>query len=277
MPVTGHPGPADPRGPRGRGVFTAMTFNVRRSLPAYPPHAPDAWFTRVPAVQAVLRAHLPELVALQEMLPEQQHPVQDALGGSHVLLGGGRDAGGRGERCLLAVDTDRFGIERWQQRWLSPTPEVVGSKRPGELWPRTAVSADLVDRRTGVAWRAVATHLDPWPERTRLRQLAVLQQLHLGWGGPLLLLGDMNAAAGRSRTWDAARAGGLRDVLPPGAPGSYHRYRDPGPRTPRLDWILCSGPVRVVDARVLTERPRGVWASDHFPVLAALEHDPAAS
>ena len=125
-------------------------------------------------------------------------------------------------------------------------------------------------------WRAVATHLDPWPERSRLRKLAALQHLHLDWDGPLLLLGDMNAPAGRSRTWDAALAGGLRDVLPAGAPGTFPRYREPGPRTPRLDWILHSGPVRVLDARVVTERPRGTWASDHFPVLAVLEHDPAA-
>ena len=46
-----------------------------------------------------------------------------------------------------------------------------------------------------------------------------------------------------------------------------------GARTPRLDWILYGGPVRVLAARVLAERPRGVWASDHFPVRAELEHD----
>ena len=48
-----------------------MTFNVRRPLPKYGRMAPDAWFTRAPAVQAVLRAHRPELVALQEVLPQQ--------------------------------------------------------------------------------------------------------------------------------------------------------------------------------------------------------------
>jgi endonuclease/exonuclease/phosphatase family metal-dependent hydrolase len=267
------PGPADPRGPRGRGAFTAMTFNVRRPLPKYGRAAPDAWFTRAPAVQAVLRAHRPELTALQEVLPEQLHHVRQALGPDHVLLGGGRDADGGGERCLLAVDTARFRIERWQQRWLSALPEVPGSKVPGDLFPRTLVLADLTDRRTGVSWRVGATHLDPWPERARLRQLAALQGLLLGWDGPLVLLGDMNAAAGRSRTWDAALAGGLRDTLPPDAAGTFPRYREPGARTPRLDWILYGGPVRVLDARVLAERPRGVWASDHFPVLAELEHD----
>jgi endonuclease/exonuclease/phosphatase family metal-dependent hydrolase len=267
------PGPADPRGPRGRGAFTAMTFNIRRPMEKYRRMAPDAWFTRAPAVQAVLGAHRPELAALQEVLPQQLHPLQQALGPGHVLLGTGRDAGGRGERCLLAVDTDRFGIDRWQQRWLSPRPEVPGSKSPGDLFPRTLVLADLTDRRTGVAWRAVATHLDPWPERGRLRQLAALQGLLLGWDGPLLLLGDMNAAAGRSRTWDAALAGGLRDTLPADAAGTFPRYREPGAGTPRLDWILYGGRVRVLDSRVLAERPRGVWASDHFPVLAELEHD----
>ncbi|MGQ1798451.1 endonuclease/exonuclease/phosphatase family protein [Kocuria oceani] len=273
MAATGRPGPADPRGPRGRGVLTVMTFNVRRPLPRYRRGAPDAWFTRAPAVQALLRAHRPHLAALQEVHPEQLHPLRDALGPGHVLLGTGRDAGGRGERCLLAVDTTRFTVDRWRQRWLSRTPEVPGSRGAGDAFPRTAVLADLTDRRTGVAWRAVATHLDPWPERARLRQLAALQGLLLGWEGPLLLLGDWNAAAGRSRTWDAAVAGGLRDTLPPDAPGTFHRYRPPGARTPRLDWILHGGPVRVLGSRVLAERPGGVWASDHFPVLAELEHD----
>ncbi|MEX5296405.1 endonuclease/exonuclease/phosphatase family protein [Kocuria sp. CPCC 205268] len=250
-----------------------MTFNIRRPLGAYRRAAPDAWFTRAPAVQAVLRAHRPQLAALQEVLPEQLHPVQAALGPDHVLLGTGRDGGGRGERCLLSVDTARFGIERWEQRWLSPQPEVPGSRWPGDLFPRTLVLADLVDRRTGVAWRAVATHLDPWPEHSRLRQLAVLQRLLLGRDGPLLLLGDMNAAAGRSRTWDAALAGGLRDTLPPDAAGTFPRYREPRAGAPRLDWILYGGRVRVLGSRVLAERPRGVWASDHFPVLAEVELD----
>ncbi|MFI7580484.1 endonuclease/exonuclease/phosphatase family protein [Kocuria kalidii] len=249
-----------------------MTFNVRRPMESYRRASPDAWFTRAPAVQTVLRAHRPQLTALQEVLPGQVHLLQGALGADHVLLGEGRDAGGRGERCLLAVDTARFEIERWQQRWLSPTSDVPGSKWPGDFFPRTLVLADLRDRRTGVLWRAVATHLDPWPESARLRKLAVLQRLHQEWGGPLLLLGDMNAAAGRSRTWDAALSGGLRDTLPADAPGTFHRYRGPRPRTPRLDWILYGGPVRVLGSRVLADRPRGVWASDHFPVLARLEH-----
>ncbi|MFE7631223.1 endonuclease/exonuclease/phosphatase family protein [Kocuria sp. NPDC057446] len=255
-----------------------MTFNIRRPLGTYRRSAPDAWFTRAPAVQAVLRTHRPELAALQEVLPEQLHHVRQALGPDHVLLGGGRDADGGGERCLLAVDTTRFRVERWQQRWLSARPEVPGSKWPGDLFPRTLVLAELTDRRTGVAWWVGATHLDPWPERARLRQLAALQRLLLGRVGPLLLLGDMNAAAGRSRTWDAAIAGGLRDTLPADAAGTFHRYREPGARTPRLDWILCGGGVRVLDSRVLAERPLGVWASDHFPVLAEIEHDggPAA-
>lgn len=250
-----------------------MTFNVRRPLPRYRPGVPDAWFTRAPAVQAVLREHLPELVALQEVHLEQLHPLREALGPGHVLLGEGRDADGRGERCLLAVDTGRFEIQRWQQRWLSPTPDVPGSRWPGGSYPRSVVHAELADRRTGVVWRVAATHLDPWPERVRLRQLAALQAPHLAWAGPLVLLGDMNAAAGRSRTWDAALVGGLRDALPADAPGTFHRYRQPGPRTPRLDWILHGGPVRVLRARVVGDRPRGTWASDHFPVLAELEHD----
>ena len=70
-----------------------------------------------------------------------------------------------------------------------------------------------------------------------------------------------------------AAAVGLRRTLPPDAAGTFPRYREPGARTPRLDWILYGGPVRVLDARVLAERPRGVWASDHFPVRAELEHD----
>ncbi|KUG52035.1 MULTISPECIES: endonuclease/exonuclease/phosphatase family protein [Kocuria] len=250
-----------------------MTFNVRRPLERYRRVAPDAWFTRAPAVRAVLRTHRPELAALQEVHPQQLHHLQQALGADHVLLGGGRDADGRGERCLLAVDTARFGIEHWEQRWLSPQPELPGSKWPGDLFPRTLVLAELTDRRTGVAWRAVATHLDPWPEHSRLRQLAALQRRLVGGDGPLLVLGDMNAAAGRSRTWDAALAGGLRDTLPADAAGTFHRYRRPRARTPRLDWILYGGRVRVLDSRVLAERPRGVWASDHFPVLAELEHD----
>ncbi|MEX5303387.1 endonuclease/exonuclease/phosphatase family protein [Kocuria sabuli] len=250
-----------------------MTFNVRRPLPRYRRGDPDAWFTRAPAVQALLHAHRPGLAALQEVQPEQLHLLREALGPEHVLLGTGRNADGHGERCLLAVDTGRFAVDGWRQRWLSRTPEVPGSRGSGDAFPRTAVLADLTDRRTGVAWRAVATHLDPWPESARLRQLAALQCLLLGWDGPRLLLADWNAAAGRSRTWDAALAGGLRDTLPPEAPGTFHRYREPGARTPRLDWILHGGPVRVLGARVLTERPRGVWASDHFPVLAELEHD----
>jgi len=117
------------------------------------------------------------------------------------------------------------------------------------------------------------THLPYGRERDQARREAARlireQLLRLPARLPALVTGDFNAPAGgeiyHMLTLD------LRDAWTgatrvSGPEGTFHGFgRFPGGR---IDWILYRHLRRVDSAETVTDTPRGVYPSDHFPVCA---------
>jgi endonuclease/exonuclease/phosphatase family metal-dependent hydrolase len=100
-------------------------------------------------------------------------------------------------------------------------------------------------------------------------------------GSAVVVLGDFNALAGSSGTWDLATSQGLRD--------SWHIARArQGPAVTsngfgpppvdwegRIDWILVGGPIAVPSVATIVHSVEGRFPSDHYPVFATLEIHPS--
>ena len=254
-----------------------------------------AWQDRLPVLTRGLQQAAPDIAALQEV------PARD-LGVVTALLGGGYHL----TPFSHAADDGIGGVlaTRWPHQVLAEIDQR-DQDRPGELpWAATL----LVRVATPVGDVVVAHHKPSWPfpaEAARERQaLAAARALeeHVG-GAHAVLLGDLDA------TPDAASVLFLRGRRPidgfsvcyqdawetvhPREPGFTFDAVNPLVRrgevatavSRRIDYVLvrsvAHGPtLQVVSCeRLFTDPEDGVWASDHFGVLAELavpDHPPGS-
>src|SRR6056297_763941 len=82
----------------------------------------DAWHDRRDAVGRLVRFHRPDVAAFQEPLPDQRDDLRERLP-AYEFVGRGREAGGGGEGCPIAVRSDRWEVAASDTFWLSESPE----------------------------------------------------------------------------------------------------------------------------------------------------------
>ena len=252
-----------------------MSFNIRW------PMAEDTdkrgWARRGPLVVRLIREHRPDVVGLQEAHPDYLRDLLKALSGYAVLHGGERRTANailyRHER-LRVVAAAQFDL-------VSP----VGM--PGD---RHCTWARLTDTVDGASFYIYNVHFDNRTPESRAASARVLarQIQDRSPADPVIVTGDFNAdeselpmryllgrdpledKEGRGTTIplplvDTFRA---RHDLREGI-GTGHGFG--GARNGRrIDAILVSLDVRVVDAAIVRDHENGVYASDHFPVTAKI-------
>jgi endonuclease/exonuclease/phosphatase family metal-dependent hydrolase len=252
-----------------------MTYNIRRRMAHVTQHSPDLWTHRRPHLQTLLRREMPTILGIQEGLPDQVEFVAQALGPGYRRIGRGRNADGEGEQCAIFFDTRRLTLNDWQQRALSDSPHVAGSRSWGNMLPRIVVSADFTDTATGIRFSVFNAHFDHFSRSSRARSAKMLNDLVEATDAPAIVLGDMNAGV-RSAPYRILTGGPLRDAwtnacerLTP-AWGTYSGYRRPKQGGRRIDWLLVTGSVTVEAVGINAVRFGGAAASDHEPVQARL-------
>ena len=256
----------------------------------------DAWHDRRDAVGRLVRFHRPDVAAFQEPLPEQRDDLRERLPG-YEFVGRGREAGGEGEGCPIAVRSDRWEVTESDTFWLSETP---GEPSTGwdASYPRIATWARVRTVDGGAELLVVNTHFDHVSAHARRESARLLRErvpeTAAADGGdsdetpPVVLVGDLNCTPGsephrvlvgdESGTREGATTGdtlSLRDA----APAADLRH---GPETSltdfarlidgrRIDHALVSPEVAVDAFATLTDRDdRGRYPSDHLPILARL-------
>lgn len=252
-----------------------MTWNIRRRIPWGGGRRTDRWTVRKPRLQSLLVREQPALFAAQEVLPDQEQAILQALGETHRVIGFGRGKHGTGERCPVFYDDSLLELLDWRQEALSETPERLGSTSWGNPFPRIALHADFRDRRTGTRFHLINTHLDPLSARSRHRSASVLRHAASASPHPCLVTGDFNAGPDSDTLREFLRDGTLVDAwhdtkahLSPEY-ATYANYR-PARTGTRIDWILTSAGIRTARIGINSTAVDGGWGSDHLPVQAEL-------
>ncbi|MCU1515131.1 MAG: hydrolase [Microbacteriaceae bacterium] len=253
-----------------------MSFNIRRRLPHLNPNNPDRWERRRPLLKRILEDEHPALVGVQEALPDMAGFVRHSLGKSYGSVGYGRQRDRKGEGCPIFFDRDRLKLLRWTQTALSATPLVQASATWGNRVPRVVVNAAFEDRATGRRFRAINTHFDHQSRNARLLAAGVVNGLAAASVLPSVVMGDFNTDAGTGPhnvlvgagelvdTWDAADRR-LTEVW-----GTFLDYKPPVHDRKRIDWILVSPSVEILEVGINVTCYDEGWPSDHAPVQAVL-------
>ena len=278
--------------------FRVMSFNLRGDGPeADPTHE---WAARAPAVTALLRAWRPDLIGFQEVMAGNLATLAAELAGYEWALG--RPGGPKGETRWNAIAWRGEAFELVEQGgfYLSETPELRSRGWDG-LLERTATWALLAWRRSEQRLLFVNTHLDHRGIVARREGscliLDVIEQ-RVGNQIPVVVTGDVNQSAPWTAAewqsgsadplvaiWAAAGyreaylAAGQGDERAGGRPNSFHGFEGAAfvpwdaSQTVRLDWILVregGRPVRVCGCTLDRQKTAGVFASDHYPLVADL-------
>ncbi|QUO47996.1 endonuclease/exonuclease/phosphatase family protein [Halorubrum ruber] len=261
----------------------------------------DAWHDRRDAVARLVRFHRPDVAAFQEPLPEQREDLRERLP-AYEFVGRGREAGGEGEGCPIAVRSERWEIVDSDTFWLSETPG-----EPSTGWdashPRIATWARVRARDGDARLLVVNTHFDHVSAHARRKSARLLRErvpeiaAANGISGdsdetlPVVLVGDLNCTPGSEPHRVLAGDDPKRDEKDSATPADDARsLRDAaaaadlrhGPETSltdfarlidgrRIDHALVSPDMAVDAFATLADRDdRGRYPSDHLPILARL-------
>ncbi|RMF42979.1 MAG: endonuclease/exonuclease/phosphatase family protein [Planctomycetota bacterium] len=237
----------------------------------------DVWANRRETVVATIQQA--DLVGLQEVVAQQLQDIESGTQGAGFdWYGVGREDGATaGEMTAVGWRSDRVRVLERGTFWLSPTPDVPGSRGWDAALPRIAswIRAQPIDG--GPEFYFVNTHFDHRGSAARENSARLLRRWVTERAGraPVIVTGDFNATE-----HDAP----IRTLLGDGSPLRDARklspLPDPGPNSTwngfrqivdgrRIDFIFVTDRVTVLEFRTLDPRtPDGRFGSDHLPVWA---------
>lgn len=257
-----------------------MSFNLRYNNPA---DGPNAWPLRRDRVAAAIRFHGPVLIGVQEALASMLSDLDGLLPGFGRVGVGRTDGATGGEYSAILYDTTRLAVEASGTFWLSPTPDVVGSRGWDAALERIATWARVRDKRTGCTWVHVNTHFDHVGDSARVESARLIRRRlgALAGGRALTMTGDFNADpshpvyATLTRRDNSSASPALRDAMTVsttphyGPQSTWNAFREIE-EARRIDFVFVSDGVQVLRHGILSDRWDGRFLSDHLPVLASV-------
>jgi endonuclease/exonuclease/phosphatase family metal-dependent hydrolase len=257
-----------------------MSFNLRYDTPN---DSANAWPNRKDWVASLIRFHDADVVGVQEALEHMLTDLDTRLPGFARVGVGRADGRKQGEYSAIFYRTDRLALLDSGTFWLSPTPEVAGSKGWDAAIERVATWARFRDRLTGCTHLELNTHFDHIGEQARQESARLIRRrlAQLANGLPIVMTGDLNSTP-TSGAYRILTRDTIAGAIPPlddamltsrsghyGPTSSWTAFRAIQPGR-RIDYVLVSSPVAVTAHGILPDSWGGRFPSDHLPVLATL-------
>lgn len=267
---------------RDPAPLTVVTYNIRYENAG---DGDNHWTHRRDAMVAYLRETRADVIGLQEVLPQQRAYLAERLP-EYAWYGVGRDDDqDRGEGTPIFFRRERLELLAQGTFWLSPTPDVPGSRGWDAALPRIASWVRLRDRSSGAELLAVNTHFDHRGVEARLESGRLLVQKIeelASVGGrrlPVVLTGDFNCRPGDAPylAVTAHEDASLRllDAMPhsrqphQGGDSTSNGFRAITPGA-KIDYIFVKDVAGVATHRIDDPRVDGRFVSDHLPIVAEI-------
>jgi endonuclease/exonuclease/phosphatase family metal-dependent hydrolase len=253
------------------------TYNLRYSN-AGDSTAGNGWGQRFPYIAQLIRFQDLDIFGTQEAKYHQLTELTDSLPG-YKWIGVGRDDGKHGgEHSAIFYKQDKFKLVKTGNFWLSPITD-----RPNTGWdaalPRICTWAQFKEVKTGFIFYFFNLHMDHIGvvARRESAKLVLNKIRQMAGNIPTILTGDFNVDQTSDSYAVINDSGLLKDsyVLSPVklAPGSTFNSFDANTAgNARIDHIFVTRQFRVKRYGILTNTYHGRTPSDHYPVVAILDH-----
>lgn len=249
--------------------FKVISYNIRNSGAAADDGA-NCWENRKPATLKLFRAEKPDMIGMQEVLPDQlEYMTLHMHSRGYRMVGVGRDDGaGKGENMCIYYNSRRFRLLDSNTHWLSATPDEVSLGWDGAC-RRTVTYVLLQEKRTGKQIAYLNTHLDhvgPVARRESVLLLCKLINDMVPAGVPVILGGDMNSTIDDDIFTPLSTKSNLkaaREVSP--VTDNRGTYNGWGRASSVIDHIFFRD-VTPIAFRCLDGDYGAPYISDHYPV-----------
>lgn len=264
-------------GMAGAVEFTVVTFNLRYITPG--DTGPRTWEARRDFAAEMIKAQAADFVGVQEAFRSMLDDLHARVPGYGEAGVGREDGAQKGEYSAILFREERWEIKDSGTFWLSDTPEVPGSATWGNQVTRICTWGKFRHRgseRDLVVFNAHFDHQSQ-PSRERAAALVLARVRELAGGQPVVFTGDLNAQPDNPAIVALRQGppafrdawGHLHPEVPAAEAGTAHRFQGVTDG-PRIDYVLVSPGIEVVEAEILRANKDGHWPSDHFPVRAKL-------
>jgi endonuclease/exonuclease/phosphatase family metal-dependent hydrolase len=240
-----------------------------------------AWPNRIPVILNFFKSENPDLIGLQEVLIHQ-YEFLDSVMAEYGSVGVGRADGVKeGEMNPLFFKKERFDLIRSKTFWLSETPDVPGTMAWGASLPRIVSWVELSDKMTHEHFYFFNTHFahDSDSARIMSSELLLGKVDSLAAGFPFIITGDFNmlhSSKGYSILTDPhesvpllSDAYAITEKRPVGPAYTFNGFSEK-PSSGRIDYIFVRNGMKVLEHRIFIKKERGIYISDHWPVMAVV-------
>lgn len=261
-----------------QNTLRVITFNIRYDNPK---DSINAWPVRAGLVSAFLSVEKPDIFGLQEVLANQMEYL-DSVMTRYGSAGVGRSDGVKaGEMNPVFYRKDRFEMIRTKTFWLSENPEAAGSMAWGAGLPRIVTWMELADKNTHQHFFFFNTHFAHDSDSARIMSARLLLDKvdSIALGFPFIITGDFNMPIS-SRGYeiltgphesvpllsDSYAVSEKRHIGPAYTFNGFSDEKSGG----RIDYIFVRQGMHVIENRTFIKKVRGVYISDHWPVMAVV-------
>lgn len=254
-----------------------MTFNVRLDTSS---DGLNGWPYRRDNIGQMLSYYAPDLLGMQEVLPNQMQDLQMMLP-QYTSLGVGREDGrNKGEYSPIFFRTERFELLRSGNFSLSQTPDSFGILGWDAACARVCTWALLRDLYSGHEVAYFNTHLDHIGTTARREGMRlILDSLkNIANGLPVIVTGDFNCPP-YDEPAQILESGGLLNAwtsasVTYGPSWSFHDFgRKPVAERLLLDYVFTTPQLAAQRCRIIQDTPDNGYYSDHCPVIAELTYE----
>lgn len=247
-----------------------MTYNIRLNVAS---DGENAWPNRKDFLSSQVLFYSPDIMGVQEALPNQMTDLKNALKGYNAI-GLGRDGGNEGEHSAIFYNTKKVKVENETTFWLSNTPNEV-SKGWDAALPRVCTYGLFTILGSNQKVWVFNTHLDHIGEQARLESMKLIvkkiKEVNTS-NLPAIVMGDFNLEPdSEAVTMLKKYMNDSRELakIKFGSTGTFNAFKFHEPVNQRIDYIMVSksDKIEVEKYGVLSSNIDLKYPSDHFPVL----------
>ena len=255
-------------------MLSIATFNLRYSWSG---DGANSFISRAGNILTVLDNIRPDVICFQEGVEQNIDFLSKYLESYHIVFNQ-RNSDFGGEGLATAYRKDKFRLLELNFFWLSPTPDVPGSRYHGQSpCPRICQSALFKRIEDGKLFRTYNIHLDHVSDRARILGIqSVMNKVkedNSRFDLPFFILGDFNAEPKSEtiRFCDTHKSPEIVD-LTRDIQATFHDFgRDKRPS--KIDYIYSDlkTATQAHGTKALTDCINGIYLSDHYPVVLDID------
>jgi len=250
--------------------LSLMSYNIKLD---YPKEGENSWENRKPFFIGQLKFYSPDILGVQEAMPNQMKDM-DSLLNDYSFVGVGRDDGkDSGEYSAIFYNKTKFKVIKSSTFWLSETPDKV-SMGWDAVCNRVCTYALFENIKNKERFWVFNTHFDHVGVTARANStsliLSKIKELADG-KSPVFLMGDFNLEPETENI--QLIKGTLEDskdvsqIQPFGPSGTFNGFKFDEAVTRRIDYIFVSKKnIKVKKYAVLSDNEDLKYPSDHLPV-----------